>query len=140
MNHHHDILKLAYSKSQGGTVSEPNFSQIWQRGRAAACTWQHDWRDGTWQQTHQGEGAVTILKFDDLKKEISSLFSRFPWLTRRIALKMVRCHLLAELESKLLICLELKSFPTYVQCDMTPLTFLRWRCISSLCNLGRDMI
>ena len=80
------------------------------------------------------------LKIWHIEKSFLSLLPRFPWLTRRIALKMVRCHLLAELESKLLICLELKSFPTYVQCDMTPLTFLRWRCISSLCNLGRGRI
>ena len=43
------------------------------------------------------------LKIWHIEKIFSSLLPRFPWLTRRIALKMVRCHLLAALESKLLI-------------------------------------
>ena len=28
--------------------------KVWKRGRAAARTWQYDWRDGARQQTHQG--------------------------------------------------------------------------------------
>ena len=29
--------------------------QVWKRGGAAACAWQHDWRDGSRQQAYQGQ-------------------------------------------------------------------------------------
>ena len=40
--------------------------QVWERGGAAARAWQHDWRDGSWQQAHQGpvpEIETFIMKF-----------------------------------------------------------------------------
>ena len=48
--------------------------QVWKRGRAAARAWQHDWRDGSWKQAHQGSTP-------EIKKIIIGTFlvNHHPW-------------------------------------------------------------